>query len=156
MTFCDRSFGIRFSSFLPHPLSHSTLLHVLSPATDLVHKGQLWPLCHCKGGSDSRARQGTFKPGSFLEFLCPGFTVSAGSYLNTRPHCSCTLFWTKQQVPFHLDQVDIYAPGQEASQKYMFDVPVVELNGRVAMMHRIDEPRLVDILRKEKEKPQNS
>jgi hypothetical protein len=28
----------------------------------------------------------------------------------------------------------------------MFDVPVVELNGRVAMMHRIDEPKLIDIL----------
>ncbi|KAG0306536.1 hypothetical protein BGZ97_000715 [Linnemannia gamsii] len=50
------------------------------------------------------------------------------------------------RVPFHLDQIDIYAPGQEAAQKYMFDVPVVELNGRVAMMHRIDEPKLIDIL----------
>ncbi|KAF9340297.1 hypothetical protein BGZ91_002721 [Linnemannia elongata] len=49
-------------------------------------------------------------------------------------------------IPFQLDQIDIYAPGQEAAQKYMFDVPVVELNGRVAMMHRIDEPKLIDIL----------
>jgi hypothetical protein len=31
----------------------------------------------------------------------------------------------------------------------MFDVPVVELNGRIAMMHRIDEPKLVEILQKE-------
>ncbi|KAG0059904.1 hypothetical protein BGZ89_012716 [Linnemannia elongata] len=50
------------------------------------------------------------------------------------------------RIPFQLDQIDIYAPGQEAAQKYMFDVPVVELNGRVAMMHRIDEPKLIDIL----------
>ncbi|KAG0018475.1 hypothetical protein BGZ82_000424 [Podila clonocystis] len=53
------------------------------------------------------------------------------------------------KVPFDLDQIDIYAPGQESAQKYMFDVPVIELNGRVAMMHRIDEPQLIDILRKE-------
>ncbi|KAF9296335.1 hypothetical protein BGZ88_000126 [Linnemannia elongata] len=52
----------------------------------------------------------------------------------------------RSSIPFQLDQIDIYAPGQEAAQKYMFDVPVVELNGRVAMMHRIDEPKLIDIL----------
>jgi hypothetical protein len=51
-----------------------------------------------------------------------------------------------------LDQIDIYAPGQESAQKYMFDVPVVELNGKVTMMHRIDEPKLIDILRKEQNK----
>ncbi|KAF9024976.1 hypothetical protein CPC16_000834 [Podila verticillata] len=56
------------------------------------------------------------------------------------------------KVSFDLDQVDIYAPGQEAAQKYMFDVPVVELNGQVAMMHKIDEPKLIDILRKEQGK----
>lgn len=60
------------------------------------------------------------------------------------------------QVPFDLDQVDIYAPGKEAAQKYMFDVPVVELNGKVAMMHRIDEPKLIDILRKEQSKTDSS
>ena len=59
-----------------------------------------------------------------------------------------------KKVPFHLDQVDIYAPGQEAAQKYMFDVPVVELQGRVAMMHRIDEPKLIDILRNEQKQQQ--
>ncbi|KAF9308768.1 hypothetical protein BG003_010628 [Podila horticola] len=53
------------------------------------------------------------------------------------------------KVPFDLDQIDIYAPGQESAQKYMFDVPVVELHGKVTMMHRIDEPKLIDILRKE-------
>ncbi|KAF9558803.1 hypothetical protein BGW38_009108, partial [Lunasporangiospora selenospora] len=58
-------------------------------------------------------------------------------------------------VPFHLDQIDIYAPGQESAQKYMFDVPVVELNGRVAMMHRIDEPKLVEILQNEKAQKQD-
>jgi len=34
----------------------------------------------------------------------------------------------------------------------MFDVPVVELNGRVAMIHRIDEPKLIDILQQEANK----
>ncbi|KAF8958215.1 hypothetical protein BGZ46_002015 [Entomortierella lignicola] len=75
--------------------------------------------------------------------------------LFTKTNCGlCTtakeaLTRVQTKVPFHLDQIDIYAPGQEASQKYMFDVPVVELNGRVAMMHRIDESKLIDILRNE-------
>ncbi|KAF9434493.1 hypothetical protein BGZ76_007914 [Entomortierella beljakovae] len=75
----------------------------------------------------------------------------------TKANCGlCTtakeaLVRVQAKVPFQFDQIDIYAPGQEASQKYMFDVPVVELNGKVAMMHRIDEPKLVDILQKEKE-----
>ncbi|KAF9114240.1 hypothetical protein BGX27_011366 [Mortierella sp. AM989] len=75
--------------------------------------------------------------------------------LFTKANCGlCTtakeaLTRVQTKVPFHLDQIDIYAPGQEATQKYMFDVPVVELNGRVAMMHRIDEPKLIDILQKE-------
>ncbi|KAG0056655.1 hypothetical protein BGZ83_004180 [Gryganskiella cystojenkinii] len=78
--------------------------------------------------------------------------------LFTKANCGlCTtakeaLTRVQTKVPFHLDQVDIYAPGKEAAQKYMFDVPVVELNGRVAMMHRIDEPKLIDILRQEVDK----
>ncbi|KAG0345843.1 hypothetical protein BG004_002972 [Podila humilis] len=81
--------------------------------------------------------------------------------LFTKTNCGlCTiakeaLTRVQAKIPFHLDQVDIYAPGQEAAQKYMFDVPVVELNGKVAMMHRIDEPKLIDILRKEQEKGQS-
>ncbi|KAH7039316.1 thioredoxin-like protein [Linnemannia elongata] len=72
--------------------------------------------------------------------------------LFTKTNCGlCTtakeaLTRVQSKIPFQLDQIDIYAPGQEAAQKYMFDVPVVELNGRVAMMHRIDEPKLIDIL----------
>ncbi|KAF9415248.1 hypothetical protein BGZ94_000148 [Podila epigama] len=75
--------------------------------------------------------------------------------LFTKSNCGlCTtakeaLMRVQSKIPFHLDQVDIYAPGQEAAQKYMFDVPVVELNGKNIMMHRVDESKLADVLRAE-------
>ncbi|KAF9927461.1 hypothetical protein BGZ75_002185 [Mortierella antarctica] len=73
--------------------------------------------------------------------------------LFTKANCGlCTT--AKEALTRVQAKVDIYAPGQEAAQKYMFDVPVVELQGRVAMMHRIDEAKLIDILHNEKQQQQ--
>ncbi|KAG0231658.1 hypothetical protein BGW41_002123 [Actinomortierella wolfii] len=56
------------------------------------------------------------------------------------------------KVPFNLEEIDIYAPGQEEGQKYMFDVPVLTLkDGKVLMMHRIQEDKLISMLKDEME-----
>ncbi|KAF9970946.1 hypothetical protein BGZ73_006186 [Actinomortierella ambigua] len=84
--------------------------------------------------------------------------------LFTKDNCGlCTnakqaLTRVQAKVPFNLEEVDIYAPGQEESQKYMFDVPVLTVkDGKVLMMHRIQEDKLVTMLQDEmKNKPSSS
>ncbi|KAI9593137.1 thioredoxin-like protein [Syncephalis fuscata] len=49
----------------------------------------------------------------------------------------------QKKIPFELEQVDIYAEGNEAHQIYMFDIPVVHLNGKHLVQHRIDETKLM-------------
>ncbi|KAI9228353.1 MAG: hypothetical protein DHS80DRAFT_30922 [Piptocephalis tieghemiana] len=61
-----------------------------------------------------------------------------------------TLGQVQKQVPFHLDQVDIHAPGNEQWLKYAFDIPVLHVNGRFLLQHRIDdEQALVRQLKQE-------
>ncbi|KAF9918105.1 hypothetical protein BX616_010202 [Lobosporangium transversale] len=76
--------------------------------------------------------------------------------LFTKANCGlCTtakeaLTRVQAKVPFELDEIDIYATPENVNyQKYMFDVPVVEMNGRVAMMHRVDQSKLIEILQSE-------
>jgi len=72
----------------------------------------------------------------------------------TRPGChlcDAALFVVhkvRQAIPFDLELVDISAPGHEAwADQYRDHIPVLHLDGREVLRHRVDERRLRELLR---------
>jgi glutaredoxin len=53
----------------------------------------------------------------------------------------------RKQIPFTLTEVDIYAKGNEEHQIYMYDIPVVHLNGKHLVQHRVNEAAVTEALR---------
>ncbi|KAK9766784.1 hypothetical protein K7432_003860 [Basidiobolus ranarum] len=59
------------------------------------------------------------------------------------------LLKVKKLVPFELQEIDIHQPeNQKRWEKYTFDIPVVHLNGEEILMHRVDETKLTEQLKK--------
>ncbi len=72
----------------------------------------------------------------------------------TREDCSlCRAAWfvierVRGRIDFDVERVDIDAPGNEHwHAAYRHDIPVVHLDGREVFRHRVDEARLVELLR---------
>jgi len=56
----------------------------------------------------------------------------------------------QQKVAFELTEVDIIDPqNREYHDKYLFDVPVIHLDGKEIFRHRVNEAELLSVLRKE-------
>ncbi|RUP06781.1 thioredoxin-like protein [Jimgerdemannia flammicorona] len=72
---------------------------------------------------------------------------------NTCSLCSVvktTLDRVHQKVPFTLSTIDIHSPEcpKDLAQAYMFDIPVVHLNGQFLLQHRVGEDKLEEALKK--------
>jgi hypothetical protein len=51
------------------------------------------------------------------------------------------------QIPFRVEEVDIMRPeNQEWHDKYVFDIPVISLDGKEIFRHRVDEMELTKTL----------
>ncbi|KAJ1975532.1 hypothetical protein H4R35_003102 [Dimargaris xerosporica] len=63
-----------------------------------------------------------------------------------------TLVDLQKQIPFNLEEVDIHARENATEwQKYTFDIPVLHIDHRFAMQHRIDGAKLLAMLNRPSE-----
>ncbi|KAJ1911216.1 hypothetical protein IWQ60_010244 [Tieghemiomyces parasiticus] len=58
------------------------------------------------------------------------------------------LLTVRKQVPFDLKEVDIHTPeNRKECEKYTFDIPVLHIDHKYAMKHRINQEKLLSLLR---------
>ncbi|KZT52375.1 DUF836-domain-containing protein [Calocera cornea HHB12733] len=79
----------------------------------------------------------------------PRLTLYTGPFCSLCDTAKAELAKVQLQSPFHLTLVDIHAPGAEHEKwrrLYQYDIPVLHLEGRRVMKHRVEGERLVQKL----------
>jgi len=77
----------------------------------------------------------------------PRLTLFTGPFCSLCDVAKEELVKVRVQSPFHLQLVDIQDPGQDKWKRlYQYDIPVLHLEEKMIMKHRVDPARLVERL----------